>query len=147
MKTLKDRLTVVETVYHQPAGEPPVSVDFRFSRDLDSVEQSYRRQLTATEDWKSLDHGWIEQAGMLVIQNLEGKFRANPTDEERAEAAAKVLEVAHRVDEDPAAGVWDCAVWLVLPGESFRGCPSDIKRLVVRSRSAPLRFSVFILPR
>lgn len=146
MASLKDRLVVVETVYHQPAGDRPVSVDSRFSRDLQSVEQPYQRQLVATEEWQPLDHGWIEDAGMIVIQNLEGKFAANPTDEERAEATAKILEVSYFAGENPVVDAFGRG-WLVLPGESMRACPSDVRCLAVCSRSGPLRFSIFILPR
>lgn len=146
MAILKDRLVVVETVYHQPTGEQPTAVESRFSRDLQTVEQPYQRQLTATEEWKPLDCGWIKDAGMLVIQNLEGKFQANPTDEERAEAAARVLEVSYREDQDPNMDVSRHG-WLIYPGESFRGCPSNLDLLAVRSQYGSLRLSVFIIPR
>ena len=145
---IKDRLTVVESVYHQPFGESPVEIPSRFSRNLKTREQVYSRRLTATEDWQSLECGWLGNAvGMLVISNDEGKNQqANPTDEERKALAAKVLELCHsdasRTMHSPARR----GEWLIPPGESMRGCPVAAQQLLIRCQSGAAKFTLHLIP-
>lgn len=146
-KEVPDRLTVVETVYHQPWGEEPVAVESRFSRDLQTRNQLFERRCRVGEDWQPLECGWLGEAGMLVIENREGRFLQRvPTDEEREAAAAKVLEVGWEPDgatmHDPPA----TAQWIIPPGESIRGQPATLKSLRLRCRSGECRFTVYLLP-
>lgn len=139
---VKDRITVVETIYYQPFGDQATSVESKFDRILDSVdEQPYSRKCKATEEWQSLDTGWVKTCSMLSIENNEGKFAQRiPTPEERDEAKAKVLELAYSgeyVDED---------TWLILPGESMRGLPADLSRLLIRCRKGSAKFTVTAFP-
>ena len=141
MGDLKDRITVREMIYHQQAGEQPTGTETKFSHELESHEQPYQRRLSVGEDWIPLDHGWIEEASLLSIFNEEGKFlQVNPTDEERAEAAKKVLQVSPTINVvvNP---------WIILPGQSMRGCPLSIRSMFVRSQSGVISFSVHIFPR
>lgn len=134
-----NRLTVVETVYHQTFGEQPVSVESRFERELQSDEQMYQRRKIATEEWQPLDLGWVEEVGCVVAQNTEGQFlQLIPTPEQRAENAKKILEVAYL----PAAGM----VFYVPPGESLRLYPSHPKQLVIRCQAGTVKYTVNIIP-
>jgi hypothetical protein len=135
---LRDRLLVVESIFHQSPGEDPYVTEHRFARSLQTKEQPFTRKTTAGENWKSLDCGWIERAGMLFIINEEGKFRqTNPTEEELREAAKKIIEVSFTTNTD---------VWLILPGESMRAYPSNIRNLLVRCRSGTARITAHIFP-
>ncbi len=134
----KNRLTVIETVYHQTTTAEPDSIESRFERELISDEQPYRRTTKVGEDWTPLDFGWIEEVGMIVIQNNEGKGLTKiPTPEEKEELAAKVLEIS----ADPSNS------WIVRPGESFRGEPAGKRTLCIRSRSGTTHFNVYAIPR
>lgn len=153
-RTPPGRMTVVQTVYFQADGQEPSSVDSRYNRDIVQDEHPYHRQSRVGEEWKLLDCGWIERACCLVIKNEPTKFHVQPTPEERAEATARVLEVAIRVDVSPKNRDMHTprtqpvmAVWsLVHPGESLRVCPSSLKDLWVRCRSGECRFSVYLMP-
>lgn len=139
MAEAKNRLTVVEKVYHQVMGEGATDmVDNRFYRELKTEEQVYQRKLKATEEWQKLDCGWITECGMLAIKNEEGLFHNTlPTPEERAEVATHVLELGIGAQE---------ASWQVLPQESMRGCPMSLQSIYVRCRHGTAKFTLTLFP-
>lgn len=136
-----DKLTIVESIYHQPFGEQPTQVENRFEQILSSSEQPYQRKLKATEEWQQLDFGWLESVGMILIVNTEGKFlQLQPTEEEKEETAKKVLELCYRISVCPFG-------WSILPGASFRGQPNDPTTLHIRSQSGVTRFMLYAWPK
>ncbi len=147
---VKNRLTVVESVYFQEFGEQPQSAGSRFSRNLESDEQPYSRKLQATSDWKPLDCGWLAgcPTSSLVISNDEGKHRqSNPTEEEREELAGRVLEIwcsdgITRTMHSPPRE----AQWLVSPGESMRAYPVSADSLFIRCKSGTACFNIRLYP-
>jgi hypothetical protein len=130
------RLTVVESLYHQGTADEPFNFVSKFERMLMIDEQPYVRQAKATEEWKKLDFAWLNEGyGTVVIRNEEGTFpNTKPTDEEKQEAEARVLEVGYE-NETP---------WLVYPRASMRVCPT--KPLFIRSRSGKSRFTLCVIP-
>lgn len=139
-----DQLTVVEMVYHHVFGEETQVVESRYSRRLQGCgEQMYGpRNLTATEEWQSLDLGWVPEPGLLHIQNREGQnFQVNPTPEERADIAKRILEVSYSPLSQGVDG------WLILPGESMRGYPTNPGKLFIRSRHGRSRYTLALIPR
>jgi len=142
-----DRLTVVETVYHQPEGEEPTAVESRYSRRLLTNEQLFQRRCRAGAQWQPLDTGWVDAAGLLVIENREGRFlQRRPTDAERLEAAARILEITVERDSTMHAAPLE-PDWFVLPGESMRGHPAKLANLRVRCQAdGGARFTVSIVP-
>ncbi|KKN23028.1 hypothetical protein LCGC14_0908990 [marine sediment metagenome] len=137
---LKDRLTVVSRAYHQRVGKEPKMVNSAFSRTLESHQQLYQRELEATEEWELLDCGWVESAGMLIIQNVEGQgLQRNPTEEEKEASAKKVLQLSY--------AVIDGSYWLIPPGESIQAFPSKVTLLYIRSQSGITEYTLTIFPR
>lgn len=136
------RITVVETVYHQTVPDQPTALESRFSRFLASDEQVYVRRLTVGEDWQRLDTGWLKVASLLLVSNDEGRGQqVQPTDQERADIAARVIEVAH--------GEYRSAIlpdWLIPPGESLRGCPASLGNIWLRCRQGVARCTVVLFP-
>lgn len=136
---IKDRLTVVEQIYHRPHDGEPTLIERRFSRELDTYEQVYKRQRVATEEWQLLDCGWIERAGMVIVHNEEGaRTQAIPTDLEKQEMVGRVIEVGYSSDK---------GTWLILPGESFRGYPDAVENLLIRCQRGSARYTIHVLPR
>lgn len=137
----KDRLTVVETVYHQRWGENPISIESRFGRELTTHEQPYSRECVATEEWQPLDLGWLNtNVGQLVILNREGsllQFQTYPTAEVREEMATRIIELTTG-DDDP---------WFIPPGESHRGWPSKPENLRIRCQNGTARYTLHLIPR
>jgi hypothetical protein len=138
----KDRLTVVETVYHQSSqGFPTVALGdtTRFSRELASDEQPYERHKVAGEKWQPLDCGWIDSAGMLVIRNDEGHFAVNPTPEQKAEMFNKRIVELSFDGEHP--------VIQVPPTETCRFYPSNnIDQIKIRCKEGKTRYSIYLMP-
>ena len=142
MADLRDRVTVVETVYHRQVEKQrdPFSTDSRFTRYLETQQQVYQRQLEATEDWQPLDCGWLPDAGMLLIQNDEGLFLPkNLTKEEQKELSQKVIELSF--------GAGCSGSWWVLPGESMRGYPTTTDGLEIRCQKGTAEFTLTLFPR
>jgi len=137
---IKDSLTVVETIYHRPIAEEPSAIDNRYCRELDTKEQPYGpRKFTIENEWQSLDTGWLkENVGMFVLTNEEGrKLSVNPSEEEKKETSAHILEVGFMGSSD---------VWLVPPKESFRGYPKDVTRVRVRCQQGQAKCKLFVIP-
>ena len=150
-KPARDTLTVVETVYHQPAGEEPTAVSVQYVRPLETQEQPYVRKIRVGEQWQPLDLGWIEQPGMIWLTNDEGRgLQVNPTPEERAAIEAKVICLVTKVvNAGVLAGILaeDDFSWEVPPGESFRGRPTCAKRVWLRCRSGTAKATIRVYSR
>ena len=150
----QDSITVVEQIYHQPAGEEPTAYQHSFVRKLSVQEQPYSRKIRVGESWQPLDLGWFadkpDEIGMVQIINNEGRFtQTQPTDEERAAMAAKIICVVSKVMGDRITGVLaeDNFCWFIPPGESFRGSPTDATRIWIRCRSGVAQATVNVFPR
>ncbi len=140
-RAVGDHLTVVETIYCTHHGKNPTDVTSRFFVPLTTDNQPYERELKATEEWVPLadKYCWLDATSMISVQNDEGRFPvANPTPEEIEESKLKILELSFDPDRP-----WH---WPIAPGQSIRGCPSDLKALWIRSRHGVTRFTVTIFP-
>lgn len=140
---IKSRLTVVETVYHQNGTDQPTSAYSSFCRTLVSQdEQPFAKQVKVTEDWRPLDLGWIEQAGMVVIRNESGVFKiVIPTDSEREVEMRKVVEVGF------CTGSYEITPSVLIPPtESARFYPYELSQLRIRCRSGMAKCTVHLFP-
>lgn len=139
MQDPKDRITVVQHIYHQSTGEQPTQIDNNFTRNLETIDQPYVRRCKATETKQKLDCGWLQDVSRIIIINEEGtNLQVVPTDGERKATAAKILELSFQ-ENGPG--------WLILPGESFHGSPSDVSNLLIRSLSGITKYTLHALPR
>lgn len=142
-------LIVVEQVYFQGAGGQPTSTESRFSRQLQTDEQPWHCQMTLTEKWVPLDCGWVVEAGMLVVKNEAGRgLQVYPDEEEKRAIVVSIVEVtaaAQVIEAD--MGLDYHAQWLVLPGESLRAQPADLRSIRLRCAAGTCRVSITIVPR
>jgi hypothetical protein len=135
------RFSIVETLYHQPAGEQPTSIASRYYRWLESDKPPYNRKYKIGETWETIDLGSLTKVAHISIYNLEGQFAGiNPTHEQVEEALAKVVEVAYSDSDEPEGQ------WIVHPGENHRGTPVDPTMLKVKCRSGEATIRVVIIP-
>lgn len=146
---LKDRLTVVETVYFQPVEGEGAATETRFSRWLKSRDEqpcmrSYRGKQVATQDWVLLEGLWVEHCGQLVITNDEGKgLLVNPSAEEQELISHRVLEVGLFHPVTPNTPL---AFAIIPPGESARFYPANLAGLRLRCREGTARYTVAAYP-
>lgn len=154
VRTVPDRITVVETVYHQAEGDQPTAIESRFSRRLQTKEQPCVRKLVAGPEWHLVDREsmdrpgcWLERVGMLVIRNEEGEFtQVVPTSQERAEVAARVLSLGVGVSISADEHIV-MPFARILPGkESCRFQPTDISNLWIRCQAGKAKYTVTMLP-
>jgi hypothetical protein len=135
----KDRLTVVQSFYHSVVGEEATRADGGFSRFLKTSEQCYTRWLKVAEEWIPLDTGWVTEVGLVVIKNVNTKFtQRQPTEEQKAEAAKKVLEVSYTKDSNRS--------FLIPPGECYPFYPSSPGELFLRCQHGQTRFDLWVYP-
>lgn len=67
------RLTVVETVAYQVAGQSPSSEESRYTVGLRTDDEHYTRRVKGGKDWHPVDCGWVKRASMVVIVNHDRK--------------------------------------------------------------------------
>ncbi len=145
-----NRIAVVEMVYFQETGVSPIAITTRFSRKLHSDEQPCIRKIKIGQDWLPVEMGWVRDCGMLVINNDEGKFKTNPSEDQLATVSKMIVEVAVQPPEEknrnmhspPKIGPQLFAV--IPPQESLRLIPSG--NLVVRCRSGIARITINAFP-
>lgn len=134
------RLTVTGVTYHQAPGEQPTSWETQWVCTTHPEGQPYQRRCKATEEWQPLDLGWSEEVSLLAIRNEEGKFWVNPTEQERAEMEAKVIELA------VMAGGQLVTMGLVRPGRSGQIEPSNLGSWRIRCLSGYARYTLCLFP-
>jgi hypothetical protein len=140
-KPVTDSINVLETVYHRAGLNEAKAINTVFSRPLTNTEelQPYERNCRVTEEWQLVDTGWLgDQVGMLIIKNREGKYDRIPTEGQKKEDAKRVLEISYDEGATPP--------WIVLPQESFRGHPSLVDGLKMRSRHGQIRVTIAAFP-
>ncbi len=154
------KITVVESIYHRPGPNQPMSqVPIQFSRDCHTDEQTYGpRQIRVGPEWQPIELGWFKDqplnVGMIVLVNNEGRFTQRvPTEEERAEAASKVIEVGILIGQDDGSfhkgPLIDIILpfAIVIPTEGQRLTPADPLLLRIRCRNGIARCTLTIFPR
>ena len=154
MAELKNRVVVVDQIYHQAAGEMPSCVESRFSFDLEQVEQVYARRITLDEQWIALDTGWLNGAvSFVVLENLEGTgLQTIPTEKEQADINRRVVEIGCWDGKDTGHSVsYIQAVTVpflsIFPTESDRFRPVDPSYVLLRCRSGTARILLHVYPR
>lgn len=136
--TAMRRITVVSTVTHHVSPHQPTSVTVGYARRLESDEQCWQRRMQVGEDRVPLQCGWIEAASMLIVKNEAERFALNPTEEQQAESAARIVEIAMDRDESVFA--------VVHPDEDARFTPLDPERLYLRCRKGITTVSITLVP-
>jgi len=122
---IPDRLTIVETITFQQAGQGAACADFRYARHIQQSESPHEQRLTADSQWKSLPTGDVQKVGMLVVVNCAPASKTN-----------KVLEICNR----------DCFPWVIPAGEHFRGNPQRAEDLLIRCRDGECPCTVHVFP-
>ena len=133
------RLVVVENIYHQESGRQPTSVESNYTRFLKTDEEVYRRRMKVGENWMSIESGWIEKPGMIILKNEEVyRGAVNPTPDEIKEVQKKIVEVS-------SSTLPDCS-WFILPGENMRGIPKDLSNIRLRCQHSTAMVSIILIP-
>ena len=136
------RLTVLLTVHHEQVGEQPQTFPLTYSDLLETTQESYSRRMRALEDWAPLDFGWIHpsEVGYIIIDNIEGRgLSVNPTPEEKALTASRIIELAYVSSLD------DC--WEVPPRWWFCNPvkrPSDLR---IRCQNGTASYRITAIPK
>lgn len=158
---MKPRLVVAQNVYHQIPGEQAYSTESRYSRWLSSDEQVYVRKIKVPADWVRLESGWVESPCALVISNDETAYKdVQPTEEQKAEVAGRVVELAVLVTNNPEGprSMWSppsdkgaqeslAVRFAVLrPGESMRFEPQPGAVYVARCLGASAKCQLVAVP-
>jgi hypothetical protein len=134
------RLTITESVYHQVPGDNPIHIPAGFSVNLTTDEQPFIRKLKVGESWQGLPECWLTECSQIIIVNELPHFATNPTLEQKQELAAKIVEISFLAKNTDG-------LWLVPPGQSFRGLPSNLQALRFRCKQGETRCTVAIFPR
>ena len=102
------------------------------------------------EAWVPIETGWLDgQCSMLHIENKEGRFtQVQPTEEQRAEAMARVVEIGTLIDMSPIGqGQVLGAEILVRPLESCRFEPTSVSSLRLRCCQGQAKVTITVFPK
>lgn len=141
---MKPQMIVVEQLYHHAGdGTEPFAKDASFVRELASDEQVYERVMRVGGEWLPLDLGWLKDRpiGTMRLENLREPLTTQPTEEERAERAGRVIELVLCTGDGmhmPFA--------LVPPGESARFAPVNAGRMFLRCLSGSTKINLCLVP-
>jgi hypothetical protein len=138
----KPRITIVQMIYHQLPDSNPVTMDQRFTRTLETLEQQYVRHTTISQgpNWTDLDTGWFKnECSHLILKNNEGRnWSKIPTQSQKDEVASRILDISFD-------GI--NAVLEVRPGEATSFFPIDLSKIKLRSRNGNAKISIIVLPK
>lgn len=166
------RMVVVESIFQQTINQQPQSAGQQFVRwlttgnssSVNCAEKMYNpeRIIKVGQEWKVIDTGWIEKVGMLLITN---KIPKVPMRAESVRDTLAVLEISMRQPSKITSNskpqpldMWDetpelanfpydrVPDFLILPGESMRCLPTNVKDMAVRCRDGEGLYSVVVCP-
>lgn len=133
------RVTVVEQVYYQYEDVEPYSIRSGFTRHTEIQEQPYFRWCTATEDWKPLDFGWMDdKLGMFVLVNETEAIVTISESNNAVPVSKQIIQICFSDNKE--------SFWQVMPGESFRGTPSDTD-ISIRCNVGKSKFTLHCIPK
>lgn len=146
---LKDlnRLTVVETIYHQRGEKRPNYVEARYDFELGSTEQAYQRELEVGPNWQKLDMGWVKNWSILHIKNEEGariRKLLNKT-QQAVEQDNHTIEVGIKLANEDEDGEYQ-PLWVIPPSQDCRLQPFDPSLLYIRCRNGKADCTVTLFP-
>ncbi len=148
IKLAKCRIAVVETLYHQEVGQKPTSTECRFSRNLNTDEQPYKRKLVIGEQWQRLDLGWAQPCGMVHLENAKRQPGTIPTEAEKEADRLRTLCVAVIHMNTVPSEEHTCTQWYVPPGETSRpGQLAEGLTLAVRCQKGQTTLILTAFPR
>lgn len=144
MTERKERITAKLSIHHENFRDPPTSVGCVGHCFCETVgEEPYqRRRLIATEEWSELSYGHLDNPGMYIIENLEGRPQRPYTQEELQASFSKYLLVSftRRVDLE---GSFEIPPGLALPIK-----PADPEaRLFIKSPNGDAQYKLTVFPR
>jgi len=137
------RLTIAETLYHQSnSDDNPSSVVAQHCQFLETDEQLWQRRQKIGKEPTNLDIGWIEDWSCLLIINSSMVPNVPP--------AIRTPEDTQRIEESTVClySVKDKSQqWKILPGDSFRGCPTDIESLYLHCPNGSTTVKIVVVPK
>ena len=86
-----DRITQVWTLTHEHLGDTPLTLTSTASQFLSETEQPYQRRLKSSLEPVEVDYGWIEEPGLVVIENLLSREIFTTVHPEENEDGALVI--------------------------------------------------------
>lgn len=93
-KSPGNRITIVGQVVYEQEGDSPVSVGLRTFKRTSEGGESFSRNLRLTNP-VDLDFGWVENPGLVIIQNHTGRNpTTNPTEADLKRLARQRLLIS-----------------------------------------------------
>lgn len=135
-----DKITIIEIVYYRRYAQQPTCVEARYTlpRDSENQQPYVRTNVEASEEWKELDTGWVDEVGMIFVRNDTGKaLQVIPSDEEKQALTAQIIELSFDRSSEHAI--------LVPPKAGQKIIPSG--PLFIRSQSGTPSYLLQVMPK
>jgi hypothetical protein len=128
-----DRLTVILKVYHEQEGEQPTSIEVRLSDVLETSEQIWYRQVKIGQDPYTFKGCWVEEPGLVVIENVPPHYEVNPTEQQQQKDTTKIL----RLND----------FFIIKPNRFFAAEVPSLDNLKLTCEVETARTNIWVLPR
>lgn len=169
---MKGRITQTGQVYFDPGDDGRLFVVPLTGTDrVVNGGDPYVRTIMVGQEWMVLDTGHVKQCSLMVLINERTTWDRNPTDDQRVQAAAKVVEISHgapapSLEEKTPGPAMPRTMFsaplsssgakpaptgyrvdrLIHPGEHDKGVPVDLSSMRVRCQSGTARCTLYLFP-
>lgn len=144
LQKAKPRISVQINATWQGPDSPTLQAMPRFGRFPASEDAPYQRPgLTVGPEWSKVDCGWVEDVGLLIVENLPTRFGVRPSKAEQDEADAKMLEISFNGEEgnDVRADL------LLPPGEAILLTPTRARSIGIRCARGHTKVTITVFPK
>lgn len=146
----KGRVTVQGMVYFQPSDSHfgDMAIPCNYVEILKTSEQPVQRWLTVTEKWIELPKGWLEEASLLIIENLGPPYPMTQQSKEQMEDREKaIVEVAlYSPDLDKGHNCTYLPITHISPQRNCRWKPVDVSLIRLRCLEGSTKVLINLLP-
>lgn len=139
------KVTVVGTVYYQPARGQPKGVKIAYSLSGVEDEQVYERPVQVGPEWQPVEYGWVKNPGMVIVSHDKVVLDVKPTKEQREWLEQRVIQLGilnWAGDRETVAPFQD-----VYLGTSFPSTPPSFPLLRIRCPNGKARVTVYVIPK
>lgn len=131
---VRNKVIVSLKVYHQLQGENAIGDSIGRVLRVSSIEEPYCRKMKIGEDWTKLDTGWIEEPGLVIIENLalpkRNRTRLSQVEIDKIDSE-NIVQITNHIDTSECPVVF----WDIKPGMPFIGQCNNLKDIHFRALS------------
>lgn len=137
-------ITVKHMVYYLPYKGEAIPVDHGYSQWIaNQDDQPFIRTGKIGSEWEALEYCWLQEASLVVIENLEVKYLERiPELQDLVELYKRTIEVSLGNVENPTPSL------LVHPNSTQPFHPANVQNIRIRcANNLSARYKITVIPK